>query len=269
MTDRYAVIGHPVAHSRSPEIHEHFAKQTGQQLSYELIDCAPAELNATVGRFFSAGGKGLNITAPHKQSAFLLADLIAMRARVAGAANTLKLEADGQISGDNTDGTGLIRDLAQNLGLALSGRRILLLGAGGAARGILAQLLGQRPAALVIANRTHEKALKLAETFSGMGNVSAGRLERLTEGFDLILNAIASGPDDAGPAIDPVAATSAHCYDLTYTSEDTPFMAWARNSNAASVHDGWGMLVEQAAESFYIWRRVWPDTTDLLNRKRM
>lgn len=263
MTDRYAVIGHPVAHSRSPEIHETFAMQTGQELTYERIDCAPEELAATVDRFFSSGGKGLNVTLPHKQAAFLLADRISMRARVAGAANLLKREDDGHITGDNTDGTGLVRDLVQNLGIGLAGSRILLLGAGGAARGILAPLLGQRPAALVIANRTHEKALALAESFGGLGKVSACRLGKLPADFDLVINATSAGLDDAAPDIDAATVRSAHCYDLFYANTDTPFMSWARSNGASSVHDGWGMLVEQAAESFYIWRGIWPDTTSL------
>lgn len=267
MTDRYAVIGHPVSQSRSPYIHEQFAEQTGEALSYERIDCPPEEFATTADRFFAAGGRGLNITAPHKQAAYLLASRIGMRARIAGAVNTLKRERDDQITGDNTDGTGLVRDLVNNLGMQLAGSRVLLLGAGGAARGIIAPLLGQKTRNLVIANRTHGTALALAESFNGFGKIRACQLDKLPAEFDLVIHATAAGLSECAPELDNSIVRGTCCYDLMYASSDTPFIRWARANDAATVHDGWGMLVEQAAESFYIWRGKWPDTTPLIRNR--
>ncbi len=267
MTDRYAVVGFPVTHSRSPFIHERFAKQTSQDISYDRIDCEPASFARTVTAFFDAGGRGLNVTAPHKQAAFVLADTVGMRARIAGAVNTLSPSAEGGLVGDNTDGTGLLRDLLVNLGLTLAGSRILLLGAGGAARGIAAPLLGQAPAGLTVANRTFERAVELVETIAGFGNVRARPLDSLAgENFDLIVNATAAGLDDEALQLD-VDATASVCYDLTYAAQPTAFMRWARAAGARRVHDGWGMLVEQAAESFYLWRRVWPQTRPVIDAR--
>ncbi len=265
MTDRYAVIGHPVAQSRSPWIHAQFAGQLRMDMDYSRIDCPPEEAERTMRSFFAGGGSGLNVTAPHKQAAFLIADRIGMRARIAGAVNTLTREDDGQLTGDNTDGTGLVRDLVQNLGVAVTGSRVLLLGAGGAARGVVAPLLGQKVARLTIANRTHEKALALAETFAGFGPVDARRPDRLTPGFDVIINATAAGLRGGVPGgvpdIDAAIVEGSCCYDLTYGDGGlTSFVTWAGENGAREIHDGWGMLVEQAAESFYLWRGTWPQT---------
>ena len=267
MTDRYAIIGYPVTHSRSPFIHEQFAAQTSQDLSYERIDCEPALLADTVAAFFAEGGCGLNVTAPHKQAAFLLADTVGMRARIAGAVNTLSLSSGRRLIGENTDGTGLLRDLLVNLGLPLAGKSILILGAGGAARGIAAPLLGQAPATLTVANRTFERAVELVETLAGFGDVHARGLDALGgERFDLVVNATAAelGDDDLQTDLDVEGTV---CYDLTYAARPTGFMRWAQARGAGGAHDGWGMLVEQAAESFYLWRGVWPQTRPVIDAR--
>jgi shikimate dehydrogenase len=264
MTDRYAVIGHPVANSLSPFLHGQFATQTGEAIQYELINCVAARLTRTVTAFFEAGGRGLNVTLPHKKAAFLLADKVGRRARMAGAANILKIEKDGEISGDNTDGTGLVRDLVGNLDLRLKGTRVLVIGAGGAARGIIGPLLAERIDTLTIANRTYANALALATTFSGQGKIETRKLRELSAGFDLVINATSAGVRNSIPNMEASAVREAICYDLMYGPDNTPFMNWAHRNGAAAVHDGWGMLVEQAAESFHIWRGVWPETASLV-----
>lgn len=267
MTDRYGVIGRPVAHSRSPFIHAQFAAQFGQQIDYTRIDCAPGEFDERVMAFFESGGLGLNVTMPHKQAAFALVSRLGVRARIANAVNVIGFSASGDLMGDNTDGTGLVRDLVRNLRIGLRDSRILLLGAGGAARGVAAPLLGQRPESLTIANRTFERALALVEQVGGFGKVRARHLEGLAgERFDLIINATSAGLANEAPVIG-CALDKTICYDMTYDSGPTPFMRWARAAGARDVHDGWGMLVEQAAESFYIWRQLWPDTARLIEQR--
>ncbi|HEY1724530.1 MAG TPA: shikimate dehydrogenase [Steroidobacteraceae bacterium] len=263
--DRYAVIGHPIAHSRSPQIHALFARQTGHNISYGAIDIAPAELAARVHEFFAAGGRGLNVTVPHKQAVQPLAARLSERARIAGATNTLIADAGGLLA-DNTDGTGLVRDLTRNLNVAVRGRRVLLLGAGGAARGILAPLLELEPRELVIANRSAERAQILADAFAGRGPVRAVGLTPMGAArFDLIVNATAASLQDQVPAVpDEVIGPETICYDLVYADRDTRFVQWARAHGAARAHMGLGMLVEQAAESFLLWRGVRPDTAPVL-----
>ena len=265
MTDRYAVIGNPIAHSKSPRIHTLFAARTGQDLVYEAIlgpqggfaDCATA--------FRAAGGRGLNVTVPFKQDAWVWADRLSTRAERAGAVNTLKLDEDG-VLGDNTDGAGLVRDLETNLGCTLAGRRVLLLGAGGAARGVLAPLLAAGPAAVTIANRTPDKAAELALRFGDLGLCYGRSYDELAgERFDLLINATAAGlSGEVPPLPEGLLADAAWCYDMMYGDEPTAFVRWARAHGAAHAADGLGMLVEQAAEAFLIWRGVRPDTAPVL-----
>lgn len=259
--DRYAVIGHPVAHSRSPQIHQQFAQLTGQRLVYGRIPATPAEFAARVREFVQTHGRGLNVTLPHKQSAAALCDALSERARQAGAVNTLKFVA-GQVLGDNTDGAGLVRDLCVNLGLSLQGKTLLVLGAGGATRGILGPLLAEQPARLLIANRTEAKATTLAQQFGHLGQVQGSGYADLPQApVDVILNATSASVNGAMPYLSAalVAPTTA-AYDLYYAPEPTVFMRWAQQLGATQVSDGLGMLVEQAAESFYLWRGVRPPT---------
>jgi len=270
--DRYAVIGHPIAHSKSPQIHAVFARQTAQDLSYEAILAPLDGFVATVQAFRAAGGRGMNITVPFKLEAFALADRHTPRARAAGAVNTLAFGADG-ILGDNTDGAGLVRDLTVNLGCALQGRRVLLLGAGGAARGAILPLLGERPAVLAIANRTMAKAEELVRAFAadaGETRLSASSFAALAgQSFDVIINATAASLSDDVPPLPPgLYADGALAYDMMYGRGDTAFMAAARTDGAARVADGLGMLVEQAAESFTLWRGIRPDSRAVLAELR-
>jgi len=264
--DRYAVIGHPVAHSRSPFIHERFAKQTAQSMSYARIDASAAIFEQVVRHFFAQGGRGLNVTLPHKQSAAALSDTLSPRARVAGAVNTLAVQPDGTVLGDNTDGPGLVRDLLVNLGIAIAGRRVLLLGAGGAARGVLAPLLGLQPASLTLANRTAERARELAAAFAAHGDCRGCAFDEVRDGpYDLIINATsASLAGEALPLARGTVGTHSFCYDMAYGAEDTSFVRWAQDQGATRTAMGLGMLVEQAAESFHLWRGIRPDTASVL-----
>jgi shikimate dehydrogenase len=264
--DRYAVIGHPVSHSRSPFIHERFAHQTGQRMTYGLLDATPAEFDPVARSFFTAGGKGLNVTLPHKQSAAALADELTPRAKVAGAVNTLIVLPDGRLQGDNTDGAGLARDLLVNLGVTIAGRRVLLLGAGGGSRGVIAPLLGLRPSQLLIANRTPERARELAAAFAHLGECRGCGFGEIPAGpYDLIINATsASLKGEAPPLPAGVADTRSFCYDMAYAPRDTSFIRWAQARGCTRSAMGFGMLVEQAAESFFAWRGVRPDTSSVL-----
>ena len=266
--DRYGVMGYPVSHSRSPVIHHLFALQTGEELQYELLQVAPGKLEMAVRQFQRTGGKGLNITVPHKSEVSKLCDHLSERASTAGAVNTLSFR-DSEIHGDNTDGFGLLRDLVVNLGLSLEGANILILGAGGATRGIIGPLLEMQPESLRIANRTLGKAQELVERFALSGPVSACRFNvvPVTETYDLIINATSAGLQGDSPPY-PGAAVSEQtvCYDLSYGLKPTPFSIWAREQGAKRSVMGWGMLVEQAAESFRIWRGVRPDTSPVLKQ---
>ncbi len=268
--DRYAVIGHPVGHSLSPRIHTRFAEQTGEELVYGLLE-APAEgFAGTAGEFFDAGGCGLNVTVPFKAEALAWADRASGRATVAVAANTLTRTRTGIIEADNTDGVGLVRDLVRNLGLTLRGARLLLIGAGGAARGVLAPLLTERPAGLYIVNRTAERARELADAFTDHGPVAGGGFGDIGERtFDLVINASASSLGGAVPPIPAaVVARGGAVYDMMYGEPALPFLQWGHDSGAELVSDGLGMLVEQAAESFHVWRAVLPDTAPVLAELR-
>ena len=264
--ERYALIGHPVAHSLSPQIHAAFARATGQVLTYDTIDATAERFAPSVQRFFAGGGRGLNVTVPHKQVALTLSATLSERAMTAGAVNTLRREPDGRLYGDNTDGVGLVRDLTANLHCVLEGRRLLLLGAGGAARGVLAPLLALRPRVLVIANRTAARAQALAAGFAPLGPVQGMGFEELDDTpFDLILNATAASLAGELPPV-PLGALSAAsvCYDLAYGRGPTPFVHWARNAGCQRAYSGLGMLLEQAAESFFLWRGVRPQTAPVL-----
>ncbi|KAB2314668.1 shikimate dehydrogenase [Betaproteobacteria bacterium SCN2] len=262
MTSHYAVFGNPVAHSRSPLIHAEFARQTGQDLDYRAILAPLDGFAAAIARFREAGGAGANVTVPFKEEAFRLATRLTPRAEQAGAVNTLKFDNDG-VLGDNTDGAGLVRDLTLNLKQPLAGKSLLLMGAGGAARGVIGPLLAEQPGRLVLANRTVEKALQLAELFGG--RISGAPYAALAgQRFDIVINATAASlKGELPPLPEDLLHPGALAYDMMYGSE-TPFMAWARQHGAERVEDGLGMLVEQAAESFFLWRGIRPDTAPVI-----
>ena len=259
---RYAVLGNPVAHSKSPRIHAQFAQQLGQRIEYTAIQVDPGGFAQAVAQFRANGGQGLNITVPFKLEARQLAGRLSARAKLAGAVNTLRFEAGGALYGDNTDGVGLVRDITVNLGVALAGKNILLLGAGGAARGVLGPLLEQKPARLTIANRTVPKAKELAEIFATLGEVEGVGFDALDgRRFDCVINATAASlHDEVPPLPNDLFAPGALAYDLMYGDAPTAFLRWAEAHGAHTLADGLGMLVEQAAESFFIWRGVRPDT---------
>jgi len=262
MPDRYAVVGNPVAHSKSPQIHAAFAHSTGVDMTYERLLAPLDGFVATVEAFRREGGRGLNVTVPFKLEAFALASLHSGRAQLAGAVNTLMLEADGRWYGDNTDGAGLVRDLTDNLGLELRDRSILVLGAGGASRGILGPLLDCLPRTLAVSNRTHAKAEALAAQFAPLGPIEAIASEALQgHRFDVVINStsvgVASSTHDWPGS---VFAPGSFAYDLVYADEPTQFVRWAAQHGAARTADGLGMLIEQAAESFHLWRGVRPHT---------
>ncbi|MEN9526405.1 MAG: shikimate 5-dehydrogenase [Pseudomonadota bacterium] len=269
--DRYAVIGHPISHSRSPFIHGEFAKATRQDMSYERFDIAPEELSTRVPTLLREGFRGLNITVPHKESVVALTDELTERAQLAGAVNTLIALPDGRVRGDNTDGAGLMADL-HHLGIVVTTRSVLILGAGGATRGILGPLLAQNPSKVVIANRTLAKAEALVKLFGKAAlrtdgssiPLAAHSTDDLHEPFDVVIHATSLGLQNATPLVDPkIIGPSTDVYDLGYGHHGTVFTRWAIEQAAASSHDGMGMLVEQAAEAFWLWRGVRPETTDV------
>ncbi|WP_430447485.1 MAG: shikimate dehydrogenase [Pseudomonas piscis] len=267
--DQYVVFGNPIGHSKSPLIHRLFAEQTGQQLEYATL-LAPLDDFAGTARRFFAHGRGANVTVPFKEEAYRLCDSLTRRAQRAGAVNTLCKQADGSLLGDNTDGAGLVRDLTVNSGVGLKGKRILLLGAGGAVRGALEPLLAEQPASVVIANRTVEKAEQLAAAFADLGPVSASGYDWLEESVDLIINATSASLSGELPAISGslVEPGRTVCYDMMYGKEPTTFCRWASAQGAAQVLDGLGMLAEQAAEAFFLWRGVRPDSAPVLGELR-
>ncbi|MBI5612708.1 MAG: shikimate dehydrogenase [Gammaproteobacteria bacterium] len=263
---RYAVMGNPVTHSKSPRIHAQFAQQVGQRIEYTAIQVDPGGLAQAVDQFRASGGRGLNITVPFKLDAWRLAGRLSARAEQAGAVNTLRVEADGTLYGDNTDGAGLVRDITHNLGVAVAGKTVLVLGAGGAARGILGPLLEEKPVRLTLANRTVPRARELAELFAGLGEIEVCGFEDLAgRHFDIVSNATsASLHGELPPLPDGLFAPGALAYDLMYADAPTVFLRWAGAHGAGRLADGLGMLVEQAAESFFIWRGVRPDTAPVI-----
>jgi len=267
---RYAVMGNPIEHSKSPRIHQLFAAQTGRSIVYDAILVAPGHFAAAVDEFIQHAGKGLNVTVPFKQDAWRIANRLSERAQRAGAVNTLTVASDGALSGDNTDGAGLVRDLTGNLGQTLAGKQVLVLGAGGAARGILAPLLEQHPARLVIANRTVERAQELAVQFADLGDLQGcGFADLAGKRFDIVINATAAGLQGQVPELpDGIMDANSCCYDLVYASEPTAFVRYARQLGVPSAFDGLGMLVEQAAESFLVWHGIRPDTAPVIKALR-
>jgi shikimate dehydrogenase len=269
MTDLYAVIGNPIAHSKSPRIHAEFARQLGEDMRYEAILAPRDGFAKAVTTFRAAGGRGLNVTVPFKLDAFDLATERTERAEQAGAVNTLKFD-DKVALGDNTDGEGLVADLRDRLGFRIRGKRVLIMGAGGAARGVILPLLRQQPASLAIANRTVEKAKALQRLFANFGPVTSGGYADFDgKNFDLLINATsASLSGELPPIRADVLAPGALAYDMVYGDKPTRFMTFARGSGAAGVADGLGMLVAQAAESFFLWRGVRPDIAPVIEMLR-
>lgn len=268
MSDHYAVFGNPVAHSKSPAIHQAFAAQCRQQISYQAILAPSDGFAASVRRFVAAGGRGANVTVPFKEEAYLLATRLTSRAAAAGAVNTLLFEGHEAL-GDNTDGAGLLRDLTHNLSFSIAGQRVLLLGAGGAARGVVAPLLEAAPAALFIANRSAKRADDLVQRFAGqaaLSELAGGGYPALAgHSFDLVINATsASLSGELPPLPAAVVASGGLAYDMMYGCGETPFLAFARQHGAARLADGLGMLVEQAAEAFHLWRGVRPDSAPVI-----
>jgi shikimate dehydrogenase len=254
------VIGNPVAHSKSPAIHAQFAAQTGESIAYERLAAPLDDFAACVHHFMQSGGRGANVTVPFKLEAFALATQLTPRAQAAGAVNTLSFD-DGRIVGDNTDGVGLVRDIVHNAGVVLEGRRILLLGAGGAARGVVMPLLAERPQQLVVANRTFARAQELVQSFPAAAPVlKAAAFDDLSGQFDVIINATSASLSADLPAVPATLfGPQVFVYDMMYAATPTVFMQWAAQ-HGARVRDGLGMLVEQAAESFFVWRGARPDT---------
>ncbi|MBJ7274945.1 shikimate dehydrogenase [Marinobacter salarius] len=270
--DLYAVVGNPISHSKSPRIHSLFARQTGEQLEYTAIQAPEDDFAGTVKGFFERGGKGLNITVPFKEQAWQLANLRTQRAERAGAANTLYKDSKGSLTADNTDGKGLVTDLMVNHGVRLAGKRLLVLGAGGAVRGVLGPILAEEPAALTIANRTLAKAEGLVsffESVAGDTHLEACGFEQPADTFDVIINGTsASLQGDLPPVSASVIGAETVIYDMMYSLQITTFNQWALDQGATRVFDGLGMLVEQAAESFRIWRGKTPDTRPVIEELR-
>ena len=266
--DRYAVLGQPIAQSKSPQIHQWFAEQLGQAIAYERIEVAPEALAGTLARLHHEGYRGLNVTAPHKLGALAAAAERTPRAELAGAANTLT-RLDAGWRADTTDGEGLVRDLGTHA-FAVAGRRVLLLGAGGAARSVLKSLLDEKPAELLLSSRTPWTVEKLAAEFKAHGPVTP-RTHITLKGdrFDLVINATSAGLAGEAPRLPPdILAPGAACYDMNYGAAHAPFRDWARDAGAARIADGLGMLVEQAAASFALWRGVRPQTAPVIERLR-
>ena len=268
--DKFAVFGNPIKQSKSPIIHTLFAQQDAQHIEYRAVRVELDDFVQATNLFFEGGGAGLNITVPFKHEAFALAHRNSERSLRAGAVNVLTLADDGLIDGDNTDGIGLIRDLIANLGWTVQGLRVLLVGAGGAARGVLEPLLRERPRELLVVNRTAARAADLAVEFAGIGPLEGGACDLIgTRQFDLIINATSAGLSGAAPELPSSMLTERSCcYDMVYGAEPTPFLRWSADHAAGAVSDGLGMLVEQAAEAFYIWRQLRPETRPVIDQLR-
>ncbi len=262
---RFTVMGNPIGHSKSPNIHSQFGQQTGIKLHYTTTQVDPGGFPSAVLNFQANGGSGLNITVPFKVEAFELADKLSKRAEYAGAVNTLRFEQNGDIYGDNTDGIGLVRDIRDNLDCPIKDSRILIIGAGGAVRGALLPLLEESPTEIVIANRTVDKAMALARHFNDKGAISGSSLTSVKGSFDIVINGSAASLKGAVPAIPEAAVSGARLvYDMMYSDQPTVFMRWAEKAGAKRTVDGLGMLVEQAAEAFRIWNNVHPQTKSVM-----
>lgn len=269
MSDLYAVFGNPIAHSKSPAIHAAFALATGENIHYEARLAAVDGFKRAIFDFIEGGGKGANVTVPFKEEACRLSTRLSDRAARAGAVNTLSFRA-GEIIGDNTDGAGLVRDIEYNLDYPLAGRRILLLGAGGAARGVIAPLLACQPSSFFIANRSAGKAALLADNFADLATIDAGSVDKTAgKSFDVVINATSASLAGEALSLPPgVFAPGSLAYDMMYGKGETPFLVQARTQGAAICADGLGMLAEQAAEAFFVWRAVRPDTNAVLAELR-
>ncbi len=270
--DRYLVVGHPIAHSKSPLIHGLFAEQTGETLEYSAQDIAPDQFDQQMQRLFDEGLKGANVTVPFKADAYRWADRLTMRAQCAGAVNTLILEK-GSVLGDNTDGMGMINDIIKNIHGELSGKRVLIVGAGGAVRGVLAPLFDANPKEVVIVNRTFERANALKTDFANMGAMTAYSFDDLrqhvSQPFDWIINGTSTGLTGACPPLPTsVIGPESRCYDMFYSDQITPFNVWCQQQGAQHCYDGLGMLIEQAAEAFFLWRGVRPETESVIRSVR-
>ncbi|NKB34691.1 MAG: shikimate dehydrogenase [Pseudomonadales bacterium] len=266
---RYAVIGTPISHSKSPLIHRLFAEQTNQDVQYEAIEVQADDFDSFVTDFFAANGGGLNVTVPHKERAHKIAQLLAPNAKLAGAVNTLYLNKENVLCGDNTDGRGLVRDIQNNHEIQIAGKRVLVIGAGGAVRGALVALIDAKPATLTIVNRTLEKAEQLRLIFEIQLAIETSSFEQLDGEFDLVINGTSLGlSGETPPILASHLSPNACCYDMMYGNEDTAFVAWAKNNGAVKALDGLGMLVEQAAESFLLWRGVRPETEPVISKLR-
>ncbi len=268
LTDRYAVFGNPISHSKSPFIHTLFARQTNQNLTY-TAESAPVDgFSSVVLDFFRQGGQGCNVTVPFKEEAYQFADQLTERAQLAGAVNTLKKLDDGIVIGDNTDGEGLVQDLLQHQ-VEIKGARILLLGAGGAARGVVHPLLQQNPHSLTITNRTLSKAQALQDVFTPYGQVEAVAMSEVSGSFDIVINSTSASLSGELPQISSsIFSSNTYAYDMMYGSGQTVFNQWALESGAHAAFDGLGMLVGQAAESFMLWRGLRPGTKQVLREMR-
>ncbi|GAA5162375.1 shikimate dehydrogenase [Viridibacterium curvum] len=268
MTDRYAIIGNPIAQAKSPALQMAFAKANGQDMEYGAILGEPGKFAEAIREFQRQGGKGMNITMPFKLDAFALADELTARGRAAGAINMYTLRADGTILGDNTDGFGIVRDITHNLGCAIHGRKVLLLGAGGAVRGTLLPLFAEAPAEVFIANRTASKAVELADEFgaeAGSTKLAGGGFADIPGGFDIIINGSASSMTGDVPPLAPAVWQAAQlAYDMAYKKEPTAFVLAAREAGVKQTADGLGMVVEQGAECFFLWRGIRPDTAPVI-----
>lgn len=266
MPDLYAVIGNPISHSKSPLIHTEFARQTKQIMQYSALLAPLDGFATTVTKFRKSGGKGLNITVPFKLEAFKLSTQLTERAKQAQAVNTLKFDGD-QLLGDNTDGAGLVRDITINLNTTITAKRILLMGAGGAARGVILPILEHQPAVLAIANRTTPKAQALEQQFNTHGHVIAGNYADFVDGnFDIIINATSASLNDELPLLPSgIFNEKSLAYDMMYSNEPTRFLTFAKQQGVKHLSDGVGMLVEQAAESFFLWRGIHPETNKIIN----
>lgn len=274
MNDHYAVIGNPIKHSKSPLIHTQFAHQTQQTMDYRALLSPLDDFENTVRQFFQQNGKGLNVTLPFKQDAWRLCDELSEYAQQAEAVNTLLYRDDGSLYGTNTDGIGIVYDLMVNNDISLKNQRILVLGAGGAVRGILQPILEQQPTQIFIANRTAAKAEQLAEHFNSLNiattSLDGGGYEAIPEyPFDVIINGTSASLNGSLPPVPTICAQGALCcYDMMYSNEPTPFVQWGRDNHVAVTLDGLGMLIEQAAESFYLWRQLRPDTATVFHLLR-
>lgn len=269
MTDRYAVIGNPIAQSKSPTLHTAFARQLGHDLRYEAMLATPETFHDTVRRFMREGGQGMNVTAPFKLIALDLVDELSPRAQAAQAINTLKFRSTG-VYGDNTDGAGLVRDIQERLGVSLCGRRLLVIGAGGAARGIFLPLLEAQPGYFLLVNRTESKAHAILGDHARAGMVEAGPINRAADGqFDVVIDATSASLSGAHLSLPGgVFASGSLAYELAYGKGDTLFFQDARRGGAERVSDGLGMLVGQAAESYQLWRGVRPDVLSVMELLR-